>query len=856
MGLSSFFSSLIQNVTILVSIVLLYDYLWAKKGSIQSFFGQLIAGVMVGGVVIVLMSTPWVLAEGLVFDTRTVLLSVCGFMLGYAPTLIGMFLAALYRIHMGGPGVWMGLLTILSSGALGLIWYRYASHWRVKSIFVHLVTLGVAVHLVMLLCVLVLPGELRIKTFETVLLPALTVYPMVTVLLGMLLNERSQNWKDRLRRIELEQLYLSLVEQMPAGVFRKNADGVYVFVNRLFCELKGLTKEEIVGKSPQTLYEYEIQKERDGGYPTPPVQRTYADKGEEHHEWIMKHGKSITVLESYPQSNGQIRHFRVVKTPILDASGKVIGSQGMQFDISSTKQVEEALRQEQYLLSSFMDNTNDCIFFKDTHGRFIRINKRQLRLLGAAHEKTVLGKTDFDFFSTVHAQKAFDDEMGILRSGEPIYNLEERLTWADGRELWVMTSKFPFRNKEGEVIGTFGVSKDITPQKRLENDLLSALNRVEESDRLKTAFLHNISHEIRTPMNAIVGFSGLLKDPNIGNERKDHMADVIVQSSNQLLSIIDDIVRIATIEAGQEKLNESPVQLNALMRYAHEQFMDRATTQRLDFPLSIGLPGDGVYVLMDETKMLQTLSNLLVNAFKFTKTGYVHLGYSLHEDTLCFFVEDSGIGIAPEMHDEVFKRFSQVDNLMTRRYGGSGLGLSICKAYTELMGGTLTLESEPNRGTRFTVCIPYKPVNPTEPIVRDLEGVGEVLTGGRGRTILVAEDEEMNFILLKELLRPFEFHILRAENGLEAFRLVNAEEAIELVLMDLKMPVMDGFEATRLILDVKPELPVLALTAYSQDADMKKAKESGCREVMIKSLERKVLYDHVSAYLKLRNPLL
>jgi PAS domain S-box-containing protein len=856
MPVQSFISSLIQNITILLSIVLLYDYFWAREERLRLFYEKIIAGTMIGIIGIVLMSTHWELSNGLIFDARSVLLAISGAFLGAVPTIVAMIITGSYRVFMGGVGLWMGLLSILSSGLIGILWYTYRPKWKKKHRFLELISLGYLVHLFMFAEIFVLPAGIAVKTFWSFLFPGLTVYPIGTALLGMMMEDRLQKWKDKRKRIEMEHLYTSLVEQMPAGVFRKDFLGRYVYVNDLFCQLKGLTKEEIIGKSPAELFDYEVEKDLKGGYKKPPIQRTIVDKGLEHHEWILKHGKPITVQESYLQKNGQVRYFRVVKTPIFDAGGRVVGTQGMQFDISAAKHTDEALRHEQYLMTTLMDNSFDTIFFKDVNSCFLRVNKSQVRLLGCKGEKDVLGKTDFDFFSKEHAQKAFDDEKNVMLTGEAIYNLEERVSWEDGKEIWMNTSKYPFRNKDGKIVGTFGVSKDITPQKRLEIDLLNALNKVEESDRLKTAFLHNISHEIRTPMNSIVGFSGLLKDPDLDFNRKSHMADVIIQSSNQLLSIIDDIVRIATIEAGQERLNESAVKLNSILRYEQEQFASKAKQLNLDFKFNPGLPDDKACIKTDETKFLQTVTNLLVNAFKFTKTGHVYFGYELKGKFLEFFVEDTGIGIPQNMHQEIFKRFSQVDNHLTRQYGGSGLGLSICKAYTELMGGTLTLDSSPGEGTRFLFTVPYYPFNEEatgEPILTESPVAFKV---SKEYTILVAEDEEMNFILLKELLRPYKLNIIHAENGLEATNMVREMEQIDLVLMDLKMPVMDGFEATRMIRDFRPELPVLALTAYSQESDKQRAKESGCCEVMIKPIERRILYENLNTYLNLRNPLL
>lgn len=845
----SFIISLIHNIALLISVVLLYDYFWVKDAKPKMLIEKFFAGLVVGGACILLMATPWVMQDGLIFDVRTVMLSVCGLFLGPIPTLTGAVVASAYRIGIGGPGVYMGVLTILTSAMIGILWKHWRPRWWTKRSILELLAMGYLVHLIMLICILALPHEHQAKSFNSFVIPGLTIYPIATILFGKLLDTRVVNWKNKKNSRELESLYMSLVEQIPAGLFRKNKEGRYVYVNELFCKLKGLTKEEIVGKTPQELYDYEYLKEMSGGYPHPPVQRTIVDQGEAHHAWILKHGKAITVHEVYPQANGVTRHFRVVKTPILDSYGKVVGSQGMQFDITAAQQVEDALRQEQYLLATFLDNSNDCIFFKDAEGRFLRVNKTQLKLLGVKSEKEVIGKTDFDFFTRIHAQKSMADEMNIMKTGDPIYNVEERLTWIDNRQMWMITSRFPFRNKEGLVVGTFGVSKDITPQKNLENDLLTALKKVEESDRLKSAFLHNISHEIRTPMNSIIGFSGLLKDPEIDPSKKDHMADIVVNSSNQLLSIIDDIVRIATVESGQERLNESITNINSVLQMEYEKFAWKSTDTGIELSYIPGLPDEDASILVDQTKLIQTLNNLLVNAFKFTTKGFIRFGYIRKGNFLEFFVEDTGIGVPADKHEIIFKRFSQVDNRLTRQFGGSGLGLSICKAYIELMGGSIGLKSSETGGSIFYFTLPYHSmahvlVDPKPAVPKTSKSDVQ-----NTKTLLVAEDEEMNFLLLRELLGSFDLSIVRAVNGQEALALIESNDDIDLVLMDLKMPVMDGFEATLKIKNLKPNIPVLALTAYSQESDRRRALECGCSEVLVKPVDKTILCRHLKNYI-------
>ncbi len=845
----SLFISLLQNTAILISAVLLYDYLWIQGEIIRKWYGKFLAGMLIALIGFLLMLTPWTLNPGLFFDTRSILLAVSGFFIGPVPTLVSMVLLSVYRIAIGGAGQWMGVFVIFTSGLIGILWGVPTRFNRKPAKWGTMLLMGVCVHLVMLLSTLLLPKAMVLPTLKYMVLPIILLYPAGTMLLGLIMLRRVENWGYRKKLIESRALYSSLVNHIPAGVFRKTQDGRFDYVNKLFCELKGLSEEEIVGKNPRELALYEEQKEQSGGYHKPPIQRTMAGMGTEHHEWIMRHGMPIVVEESYPHENGLVDYFQVVKTPILDENGKVIGSQGMQFDITQHKRTEEALLAEQYLLNTFMDNTPDVIYFKDRESRIIRSNKAYGRVFGPSDDdRLLIGKTDFDFFSPEHAKKAFDDEQTIMRTGRAMINVEEMETWQDGRVTWVITSKFPLKNKEGVIIGTFGVSKDITSLKNLEQELMKAKLKAEESDRLKTAFLHNISHEIRTPMNAIMGFTGFLSDPVIQPQQKDHFIQVIQQSSQQLLSIIDDIVRIATIEAGQEKLTEGELNINHLMQFELDQFTSKAAEKGLLFECIRGLDDDRSLIMADETKLQQIVSNLLVNAFKFTQSGYVRFGYMVKQGFLEFFVKDSGIGIPESMRDDIFNRFSQVESSISRQYGGAGLGLSICKAYVDLHGGKIWVESLLGKGASFYFTLPYKPVS-TMSVKNNATTLPTLgINGDVAMTILVAEDEDLNFMLIRELVKRLNVEVIRAKNGQEAVERAK-DTAVELVLMDLKMPVMDGYEATRQIKAFNPSLPIIALTAYSLESDKEKALSCGCSDIIVKPINREVLYARLATYL-------
>jgi signal transduction histidine kinase len=252
--------------------------------------------------------------------------------------------------------------------------------------------------------------------------------------------------------------------------------------------------------------------------------------------------------------------------------------------------------------------------------------------------------------------------------------------------------------------------RDITERRKAEKDLIAAKEKAEESDRLKTAFLHNVSHEIRTPMNAIIGFSTLLNEPDLTEEDRHQFVDIIFQSGSQLLSIINDIVDIANVETGQAKINMREVNLNAIMKSLNDQYIINVKQNNISISLTTSLSDDDSNILTDSTKLVQILTNLINNAVKFTKDGKIDFGYTLKDGFIEFFVKDTGIGIPLEFHTRIFERFYQVDSTVSRQYSGTGLGLSICKGYVELLGGTIRVESESGKGTLFVFTIPYSRV--------------------------------------------------------------------------------------------------------------------------------------------------
>jgi CheY-like chemotaxis protein len=390
------------------------------------------------------------------------------------------------------------------------------------------------------------------------------------------------------------------------------------------------------------------------------------------------------------------------------------------------------------------------------------------------------------------------------------------------------------------------IFQDITERKQNEEELIRSKVKAEESDKLKTAFLHNISHEIRTPMNAIVGFSALLGESEVDEPTRKSYIEVIMQSSDHLLSIITDIVDISNIEANLIKTLKNDISVNTILKALYNQFVPKANEKKIKLVCETGLSDSNALIFTDSTKLTQILSNLISNALKFTEKGNIKIWYKLKENFLEFCVSDTGIGIPLQYHERIFDRFYQVQNTDTRLYEGTGLGLAISKAYVELLGGKIWLSSEPGKGTSFFFTIPYeKRVVEIEPVheKKNSEGFAFPIK----KIILVAEDVESNFKLIKYFLSGSNAEVLHAFNGKEAVEKYFSIKNIDLILMDIKMPVMDGYTAVKLIREENTAIPIIAQTAYADDRE--RAIECGCSGFISKPFDKKSLIKVLSEFI-------
>lgn len=382
-------------------------------------------------------------------------------------------------------------------------------------------------------------------------------------------------------------------------------------------------------------------------------------------------------------------------------------------------------------------------------------------------------------------------------------------------------------------------------------ELSIAKDKAEESNRLKAAFMENISHEIRTPMNGIIGFIDLLKSPEFDKEQQDEFLVIIENCSRQLMAIITDIVEISKLESTHVKPIIKPCILtdvrDNIVSMFHQTF---SKNPNVEFKLNCKV--EDIVCLTDEVKLKQILTNLISNAIKNTPSGFIELGCSVIEnEKIVYYVKDSGIGISKENQLLIFERFMQVDNTLTRQNGGTGLGLAITKAYIELLNGEIWLESSPGIGSTFFFSIPYNGLTDESKPKQDKKEEKSNKQDFEGITILIAEDTDINYQFLEIALKRNKFNILRAVNGKEAVDMCKTNQNIDIVLMDIKMPVLNGHDATKQILEFRSSLPIIAQTAYAFSDDKIKAFESGCIDYITKPLKVKQLLELIKKHLKL-----
>jgi PAS domain S-box-containing protein len=513
-------------------------------------------------------------------------------------------------------------------------------------------------------------------------------------------------------------------------------------------------------------------------------------------------------------------------------------------EIEQRKKAERSLKESEQRLRILSDSTtagiviynNDKIIYANPaaeklSGYFLS-ELVKLSILDLVHNDFKLHFTKQGFITNQTLGLSPNFEMKILRK--------------DGEECWldITIGLIDWMGETTHIISAF----DTTRRRQEQEDLIKAKEKAEESDRLKSAFLSNMSHEIRTPMNGILGFAELLKEPNLTAEEHHDFIRTIEKSGARMLSTLNDIIDISKIESGMMQVDISESNINTQMEFVYKFFKPEVEAKGMKLSYNNGLSSEQALVLTDIEKVYALLTNLVKNAIKFTDKGSIEFGYTKKGEFLEFFVKDTGVGISPKLKDQIFERFRQGSESLDRSYEGSGLGLSICKSYAEMLDGKIWVVTEEKIGSTFYFTIAYNPVviEKTRTVNASIPENTEIQYNKI--RILIAEDDETSFSFLAILLKRVSNQILHAKTGVEAVKICRENPDIDLILMDIKMPELDGYEATRQIRKFNNNVIIIAQTAYALSGDGEHAINSGCNNYIPKPIHREELMRLVKEY--------
>jgi PAS domain S-box-containing protein len=619
--------------------------------------------------------------------------------------------------------------------------------------------------------------------------------------------------------------------------------GKFIEANDVACQRLGYTREELLNMSPKDIDAPE------GWALVPGVMAKL--KADSHIMWegihVTKGGKKIPVE---------------ISNHLFEMEGRRVILSAVR-DITDRKASEELLRRSEEKYRKIFENVRDTFYQADINGIITDISPSIERYSGYQPDELIGMKVE----TLYNDPKEREALLKILYEKGEVRDYIIHLVHKDRRLVYVSANIHLLYGSGGRPFSIEGSLRDVSERFQaqekiqeseqllrkqneeyaiLTEELKIARDKAEESDHLKSAFLANMSHEIRTPMNGIVGFSQMLGDPSLRKDEREAFIKIVNSSCEQLLHIINDIIDISKIEAGQVDFLESTFSIRELLEEVYSFFLPAAKEIKIELALD-PVPADiEENIISDRTKIRQMLDNLMSNALKFTNSGRVVISCGLEDQFIRFMVKDTGIGIRPGMQEIIFERFRQADTSFAKTHSGTGLGLSISKAFVEKMGGSIGVISEEGKGSSFWFRLPY---NPFTGGIENEVPVTKKSKAGEKITVLVVEDEEINWLYINEILKK-QAKLLHAVNGVVALDLVKKNQDIDLVLMDIKLPDINGLELTKMIKAINKNLPVVAQTAYALAGDREKALNAGCVEYLTKPVRRDELLNLVSDFCK------
>ncbi|MFP4557023.1 MAG: PAS domain S-box protein [Bacteroidales bacterium] len=627
---------------------------------------------------------------------------------------------------------------------------------------------------------------------------------------------------------ESEERYSTFLNSTTDIAYLKDKNSRYILVNKSGQDFFRKPLDEIIGKTDYELMNHELAH-----------RNSLSDKQS------LEQNRLLITTETY---YNRIYEFR--KFPIT-LKNKEIGIGCFIRDVTDIHQAQQKIHESEKKYRNLVENALVGVYTTNVKGEFLFVNTALCEILEFDNPEEMFRMNANSLYKV---EKDREEILTTLKVKDRLNNHEVVMVTAKGNMKTILLSAYMDKNTIS------GMMLDITERKKamqeivtqnyeiekkneeymvLNEELLNAKRKAEKSDQLKTAFLQNLSHEIRTPMNGIVGFTQLLKEGTNSIESKQQYLEMIEESGDRLMNLIGDLVDISKIETGQISVNLKEFDVNALVEELYA--LHKKLAEDKDITLNLIDTGneDEMLITTDKTKLYQILSKLLSNALKFTQKGEVSFGYSTINNQIEFFVKDTGIGIKPEIQDEIFELFRQGDTSISRGYEGVGLGLSITKSFVETLGGNIWVESEPNKGATFRFTLPISNKNtdtPTEKEALSLQPFNMNLKA------LVVEDDSVSRLLIEEILKECSIDAVMATNGNQAIEVIkNNSNSIDFVLMDLKMPILNGYQATERIRELGFTKPIIAQTAYASPDDKERVLSSGFDAFLTKPLNANTL---------------
>ena len=622
--------------------------------------------------------------------------------------------------------------------------------------------------------------------------------------------------------------YRALADNMPLSLLVKDVNGKILFANKSYLAFSDREHENLIGTN-----DYEF------------VAPELAEKYRANDAKVIETAQPQSGFGQHQTDDGQTTMMEHRRIPVCAPDGKVIAIQFLCWDVTQQRNTENALANERFLFNSLLEVFPDAIYFKDTESRLTRFSRSNAEKFQRTPSE-MIGLTDADLFAPEHAKETLADEQRILESGELIESKLEQEFYPDQPPTWASTTKVRLEDNSGNVMGTFGISRDVTELMESRRKLQKALSMADGASRAKSEFVANMSHEIRTPMNGIIGMARLLSETNL-DETQNEYVEMIQQASGALMGLLNDILDFSKIEAGKLELDNIPFNLSDSIGKTTQTLSNKATEKGLELACRVS-PDLPERLVGDPRRLRQVIVNLIGNAIKFTDSGEIVVevemqGKDENSVDLHFSVRDTGIGIPQEKQDLIFEEFSQADTSTTRRFGGTGLGLTICKQLVQLMGGTIWVDSEVGSGTTFHFSVPMR-IAAEQPSTSRFK-----LESLQGIRTLVVDDNATNRRIVEEMLKSWGLVPTTVDGGVTAItELQSATKTgnpFQLILLDCMMPGMDGFSVAELV-SGNPAFAsptIIMISSAVGLGDAARCREAGITHYMTKPVIKSELFD-------------